>query len=467
MKTPTLTSAPSASTPRRRVREVLTALARPKVRVMLVLGFASGLPFMLIGNTLGGWLGDYGIKLSIIGFLSWIGLTYSIKFLWGAVADRIPPPLLARLGRRRGWMILTQIGVGAGLIGMAANDPRTHLAGLVGFGLLTGISAAAQDTVIDAWRIEIAADADELGLLTATYSLGYRAALVATEAVILLLATAIGWPLSYAIYGALMAVGIVAALFAREPKQADAVLQAKTRDALRNPFQALADAIVGPFIVFFRDHGLAMGVLMLGTITLYHLCDYMRGPLSLPFYKTLSIDKPTIVAVRATVGLAGSLVGISLGGLFCLRFGAMRALIVGAILQPLAIAAFALLAAHGGDYALLTLGPAKLSAFATIMTADSVAIGFSGVALVTYMSSLTSLGYTATQYALMTSALTWAGKTLKGFSGVLVDSLSQGRTQIEAFGLYYLYAAAIGVPAIALCIWLAMIHPKTATAASA
>jgi PAT family beta-lactamase induction signal transducer AmpG len=364
-------------------------------------------------------------------------------------------------------MILTQIGVGAGLIGMAANDPRTHLAGLVGFGLLTGISAAAQDTVIDAWRIEIAADADELGLLTATYSLGYRAALVATEAVILLLATAIGWPPSYAIYGALMAVGIVAALFAREPKQADAVLQAKTRDALRNPFQALADAIVGPFIVFFRDHGLAMGVLMLGTITLYHLCDYMRGPLSLPFYKTLSIDKPTIVAVRATVGLAGSLVGISLGGLFCLRFGAMRALIVGAILQPLAIAAFALLAAHGGDYALLTLGPAKLSAFATIMTADSVAIGFSGVALVTYMSSLTSLGYTATQYALMTSALTWAGKTLKGFSGVLVDSLSQGRTQIEAFGLYYLYAAAIGVPAIALCIWLAMIQPKTATAASA
>jgi len=460
MKTPKLATASSLSAPGRRTGEVLTALSRPKARVMLVLGFASGLPFMLIGNTLGGWLSDYGVKLSIIGFLSWIGLTYSVKFLWGAVADRIPPPLIARLGRRRGWMIITQIGVGAGLIGMAANDPRTHLAGLIGFGLLTGVSAAAQDTVIDAWRIEIADDADELGLLTATYSLGYRAALVATEAVILLLATAIGWPLSYAIYGALMAVGIVAALFAREPKQADAVLEAKTRDALRKPLQALADAIVGPFIVFFRDHGLAMGVLMLSTITLYHLCDYMRGPLSLPFYKALSIDKPTIVAVRATVGLAGSLIGISLGGLFCLRFGAMRALVVGAVLQPLGIAAFALLAAHGGDYALLTLGPVNLSAFATIMAADSVAIGFSGVALVTYMSSLTSLGYTATQYALLTSALTWTGKTLKGFSGVLVESLSQGRTLIDAYGLFYLCAAAIGVPAIALCIWLAMIRPN-------
>jgi PAT family beta-lactamase induction signal transducer AmpG len=264
-----------------------------------------------------------------------------------------------------------------------------------------------------------------------------------------------------------MAVGVVAALFAREPARADAVLRAKTRDAVRNPVQAVADAVVGPFIVFFRDHGLAMGVLMLGTITLYHLCDYMRGPLSLPFYKALGIDKPTIVAVRATVGLAGSLVGISLGGLFCLRFGAMRALILGAILQPLGIAAFAVLAAHGGDFALLTLGPVKLSAFATIMSADSVAIGFSGVALVTYMSSLTSLGYTATQYALLTSALTWTGKTLKGFSGVLVETLSQGRTLLEAYGLFYLLAAAIGAPAIALCVWLALIRPKPPLAEAA
>jgi PAT family beta-lactamase induction signal transducer AmpG len=440
----------------------MVALSRPKVAQMLLLGFASGLPFMLIGNTLGLWLDEDGIKLAVIGFLSWIGLTYSVKFLWGAVVDRAPPPLVGRLGRRRGWMILTQVGVGAGLIGMALSDPRTHLPAMIAFGIVTGVCAASQDTVVDAWRIEIADDADELGLLTSAYSLGYRGALVATEALILLLATAIGWPLAYGIYGLLMVVGIGAVLWAREPVQGDAALAAQSQKTARHPILALGDAVVGPFIAFFRAHGLALAALMLGTITLYHLCDYMRGPMSLPYYRALGIDKPTIVAVRTTVGLAGSLAGVTLGGLVCLRFGVMRALILGAILQPIGIAAFALLARHGGDYALLTLGPLKISAFAAIMTADSVAIGFSGVALVTYMSSLTSLGYTATQYALLTSALTWTGKTLKGFSGVIVESLSQGRTLLDAYGLFYLLAAAIGAPAILACVWLALIKPKAA-----
>jgi PAT family beta-lactamase induction signal transducer AmpG len=448
------------TTPRkRRALDVFVALSRPKVAQMLFLGFASGLPFMLIGNTLGLWLAEDGIKLAVIGFLSWIGLTYSVKFLWGAVVDRSPPPLLAGLGRRRGWMIVTQVGVAVGLIGMAANDPRSHLPAMIVFGLLTGISAASQDTVVDAWRIEIAADKEELGLLTSAYSLGYRGALIATEALILLLATAIGWPLAYMIYGALMVVGIGAALWASEPIQGDEALDAKSREGARHPVRAFVDAVVGPFIAFFRAHGLCLATLMLGTITFYHLCDYMRGPMSLPYYRALGIDKPTIVAVRTTVGLAGSLVGVTLGGLACLRFGVMKSLIVGAVIQPLGIGAFALLAWHGGDYAVLALGPVKISAFAVIMTVDSAAIGFSGVALVTYMSSLTSLGYTATQYALLTSALTWTGKTLKGFSGVIVENLSQGRTLLDAYGLFYIFAAAIGAPAIALCIWLAVVQP--------
>jgi PAT family beta-lactamase induction signal transducer AmpG len=457
---------PAVVPPRRRVWDVFAALSRPKVAQMLLLGFASGLPFMLIGNTLGLWLAEDGIKLAVIGFLSWIGLTYSVKFLWGAVVDRTPPPLVGRLGRRRGWMILTQIGVGAGLIGMAASDPKAHLPAMIAFGVFTGICAASQDTVVDAWRIEIADDADELGLLTSAYSLGYRGALVATEALILLLATAIGWPLAYGIYGLLMVVGVGAVLWAREPIQGDAALEAQTEKTARHPVMGLIDAVVGPFIAFFRAHGLALAALMLGTITLYHLCDYMRGPMSLPYYRALGIDKPTIVAVRTTVGLAGSLAGVTLGGLVCLRFGVMRALILGAILQPIGIGAFALLAWHGGDYGLVTLGSLKISAFAAIMTADSVAIGFSGVALVTYMSSLTSLGYTATQYALLTSALTWTGKTLKGFSGVIVENLSQGRTLLEGYGLFYLLAAAVGAPAILACIWLALIKPKGPVEAS-
>jgi PAT family beta-lactamase induction signal transducer AmpG len=451
--------APPPTSRRRRALDVMRALTRPKVGVMLALGFSSGLPFMMIGNTLGLWLAESHIKLAVIGFLSWIQLTYSVKFLWGAVVDRTSAPLVGFLGRRRGWMIVAQVCVAAGLIGMAAFDPARQLGGLIAFGLLAGVGAAAQDTVIDAWRIEIAADPDELGLLTAAYSLGFRAALVATEALILLLATAIGWPLSYAIYGALMVVGLAAALLAREPARADAVMEANSEAARVHPARALLDAVVGPFIAFFRGHGIAMAALMLAAITLYHLCDYMRGPMSLPFYTALGIGKPTIAAVRATIGLAATIAGIALGGFSSLRLGVLRTLVLGAILQPLGIGAFALMAFHGGDYTMLALGQLKVTAFETIMAFDAVAIGFSGVALVAYMSSLTSLGYTATQYALLTSALTWSGKFLKGFSGAIVETLEPGRTLLHAYGLFYLLAAAIGVPAILMSIWLAMIRP--------
>ena len=445
---------------RRSARDVLFALSRPKVGLMLVLGFSSGLPFMLIGNTLTFWLAEDGVKLAVIGFLSWIGLTYSVKFLWGAVVDRMRTPLIGFLGRRRGWMVATQIGVGSGLVGMACSDPRAHLGALIAFGLVTGVSAAAQDTVIDAWRIESAADADELGLLTAAYSLGFRIALIATESWILFLATAVGWPLSYVVFGGLMTLGVAAALLVREPVRADEVMEAKSVVGKVHPLRAIGDAVVGPFIAFFRTHGVAMAALMLGMITLYHLCDYMRGPMSNPYYKALGIPKPTIGWVRTTLGLAGSFVGIALGGLSSVRLGNLRTLVLGAILQPLAVAAFALLAWRGGGWVLFSAGPLNLTAFEAIMAFDSLVMAFSGVALVAYMSTLTNLGYTATQYALLTSALTWSGKTLKGFSGVIVDGLQHGRTLLEAYGLFYLLAAAIGLPAILLCLVLATHRPK-------
>ena len=449
-----------AAKPARRGKgEVLRALGRPKVALMLVLGFSSGLPFMLIGNTLGFWLAEDGVKLAAIGFLSWIGLAYSVKFLWGAVADRVRAPLLGGLGRRRGWMIITQVGVAVGLVGMAVSDPKAHLARLAAFGLLAGVAAAAQDTVIDAWRIESAVDADELGLLTSAYSLGFRAALIATEALILLLATAIGWPLSYALYGSLMLAGIAAALLIKEPARADVVMDEAAAGARARPLRGLHEAIVGPFIAFFRAHGVAMAALMLVTISVYHLCDYMRGPMSNPYYTALGIGKPTIAYVRATIGLGASLLGIALGGLSSVRLGNGRTLILGAMLQPLAVGAYALLGWHGGDFDLIVLGPVHVTAFEAIMAFDGVAIAYSGIGLVAYMSTLTSLGYTATQYALLTSALAFTGKSLKGFSGVIVDHLQHGQSLLHAYSTFYLIAAAVGVPAIVLCLVLAMKGP--------
>ncbi len=430
---------------------------------MLVLGFSSGLPFMLIGNTLGFWLAEDGIKLAVIGFTSWIGLTYTVKFLWGAVVERVRPPLLGRLGRRRGWMVATQFGVGAGLVGMSFMDPRTQIGGLIAFGLLAGISAAAQDTVIDAWRIESAADSDELGLLTAAYSLGFRIALIATEAWILLVATSVGWPTAYAIYGGLMGLGVAASLLAREPFQADLALEARGASARRHPVTALADAVVGPFIAFFKAHGAAAAALMLGTITLYHLCDYLRGPMSNPYYLALGIHKPQIAYIRTTLGLAGSFAGIALGGWSALRLGNRTSLIIGAVLQPVAVAAFAILGFHRSDFDLLSVGPLHITAFGTVMTCDSIVMAYSGVALVAFMSTLTSLGYTATQYALLTSALTWTGKTLKGFSGAIVKGLQHGRTLLDAYALFYLLAAAVGLPAILLCLTASRSRPPSAT----
>jgi PAT family beta-lactamase induction signal transducer AmpG len=435
--------------------DVLRALGRPKVALMLALGFSSGLPFMLFGNTLGLWLAADHVGLAAIGFLSWAGLAYVLKFIWGAAVDRLKLPLLGALGRRRSWMVLSQLGVAAGLLGMAASDPKSHFTRLAVFAVLTGLAGATQDTVIDAWRIESASSPEELGLLTSAYSLGFRGALIATEALILIVAQEVGWPSAYALYGGAMVVGLGAALLAGEPANADEVMEAKSRSAAIHPVVAMGDAVVGPIAVFFRTHGVGLAALMLGMITLYHLGDYMRGPMTNPFYIALGIGKPTIAFVRATIGLAGSVAGVTLAGIVILRIGVLRALVIGAIVQPIGIAAFAILARHGGDFTLFSVGPARLTAFEAIMGFDGLAIGFSGVTLVSYMSTLTSLGYTATQYALLTSALAWSGKILKGFSGVMVESLQHGRTLLDAYGLFYLLAGAIGAPAILLCLILA------------
>ena len=455
-----MTAEAEAPPRRRRMWDVIAALGRPRVALMLVMGLASGLPFMLIGNTLGFWLADDGIALAAIGALSWVGLTYVFKFVWGAMVDRIPLPLLGRLGRRRSWMLLSQVVAGGGLIGMGLVDPKHQLGWLVACAIVAAVGAATQDTAMDAWRIETASDADELGLLTAAYSLGYRFALILTEAVILMVAKRIGWPISYVIYGAGMAVGIIAVLLAREPAAADAVMEEKAREAGRHPVYAVYDAVIGPLITFFRTHGWAMAALMLSTITFYHLCDYMRGPMSNPYYKALAIDKDTIGWTRLFIGTPWGFFGIAAGGFCSLRLGNARTLIAGAILQPIGIGAFALLGWHGGDYSLFAAGPVSVSAFQAIMAFDSVAIGFSGVALVSYMSTLTSLGYTATQYAILTSALATTGKFLKGFSGAIVEQLQHGRSLLDAYALFYLLAAALGLPAIVLCIVLARVPPR-------
>jgi PAT family beta-lactamase induction signal transducer AmpG len=422
----------------------MASLRQPKVAVMLGLGFSSGLPFFLSGNTLGYWLRDAGTTLAAIGFLSWVGLAYSLKFLWAPIIDRVDAPGFGWLGRRRGWLIVSQLMVALGLLGIAAAGLKAGLVALGVLALVVAFSSSTQDIVVDAWRIEAAADSDELGLLSSAYQLGYRGALLISDALILIMANHWGWPMSYTTMAALMAVGVCASLVAVEPLRAKAVFESKAATAPLSSARGFIDAVVGPFTEFFRVYGW-LAVLMLAMISFYQLPEFVMGPMANPFYHDLGLSKDAVGTVRASIGLVASLAGIAAGGFSALRFGYLKTLIAGVVIKILVIANFATLAYAGPD----------IRVFGAVMFADNFGVGFAGVALVTYMSSLTSLGYTATQYALLSSAYTYVGKFAKGFSGVMVERLTIGRTLLDAYGLFFIGAGLLGLPALVLCIVLA------------
>src|SRR5216684_9087812 len=420
---------------------------------MLLLGFSSGLPFFLVGNTFGYWLRDEHTSLTAIGFLSWVGIAYSLKFLWAPLMDRVDLPLFQRLGHRRGWMMFSQIVVGLALCAMGGTGTKAGLARLGAFALVVAFASSTQDIVVDAWRIESADDGEEQGLLASAYQFSYRLALLATDSLILIAAAVVGWRMSYGIYGACMAVGMIATWLAKEPERADALIGEKKSEAQFWTLRGFFDAVVGPFIAFFRAHGW-LAFVMLAAISLYRIPDFVMGPMANPYYHDLGLSKDTVGAVRASIGLVSSLLGIAAGGFSALRFGYLRTLIVGVILQSLVIAGFAILAISGPD----------LRIFGAVMAADNFGVGFAGVALVTYMSSLTSLGYTATQYALLTSAYAYVGKFTKGFSGVMVERLAAGRPLIEGYGLFFIGAGLLGIPALILLLILARATRQPANA---
>lgn len=430
---------------------VLRSLRRPRVLTMLALGFSSGLPFLLTAGTFGYWLRDEGTTLKAIGFLSWVGLAYSFKFLWAPLIDRLDAPVLGRmLGRRRGWMLLTQLIVAAGLVAMAIIQPEGGLAAIGAAALVVAFASATQDIVVDAWRIEAAESSEELGLLSSAYGLGYRIAVIASDALILIVANHAGWPVSYGVMALLMGVGVLATIRAMEPTRTEAA--ARTDGSVEAPLwtpRGFFDAVVGPFIAFFRTYG-ALALLMLLFISLYRLPEYVMGPMATPFYHDLGLSKDVVGAVRGSFGLTGSFLGIAAGGLIVARFGYLRAMFIAGILQALAISSFAILALHGeGDPRL----------FSAVMLFDNFGVAAAGVTLVTYMSTLTSVGYTATQYALLSSTYTFVGKFLKGFSGAAVEGLQAGgRTLMESYAVFFVGAGAIGIPSLIL---LAMLASRT------
>jgi PAT family beta-lactamase induction signal transducer AmpG len=278
---------------------------------------------------------------------------------------------------------------------------------------------------------------------------GYRVALLITDALIIAMAARIGWPLSYVWMAVLMAIGIVATFFAIEPARADEVLHGKPP---LWSLRGLADAIVGPFVDFFAKHK-AVGLVMLLMVALYRLPDFVMGPMYNPYYHDLGLSKDTVAFVRGTFGLVATFAGIAAGGIAAVRVGLFPTLIAGLVLEGLGTAAFALLSLH-----------ADATTFAAVMTLDAFAQSFAGVALVTYMSSLTSLGYTATQYALLSSTYAMLGKFLKGFSGAAVDALTPTHGLLGAYAMSFIGTSLTALPPLALIALLWRIQRRRAAA---
>ena len=440
-------------------RETLAIYRHPRVVTMLFLGFSAGLPFLLVFSTLSAWLRAFGVTRTAIGFISWIGITYSIKFVWSPVVDRVPLPFITRaLGRRRSWMLLAQTGIGIGLLAMAFCDPRSDLWWLAVFAVVVAFSSATQDIAMDAFRIE-ATDESLQGATAATYQLGYRIAVLAAGAGALYIAEFVSWPTAYRTMAALGLVGIVTTFIISEPKRRNATgaaeLEGKVAafaaglgampDWARQTLIFIYGAIVCPFVDFFARYGW-MAVVLLLFIGLFRLSDIAMGVMANPFYIDMGFSLSQIANVSKIYGFVMSILGALLGGALVYRIGAARLLAPAVFLIAASNLTFAWLAWVGTpDTLILTIA----------ISIDNLAGGMSGSIFIAFLSGLTNTAYTATQYARFTSIMTLPGKLMGGSSGWIVDRLQADFSSTYKFGgyaIFFVYTALLGLPALVLAI---------------
>ena len=409
---------------------------------MLFLGFSAGLPLLLILGTLSFWLREAGIDRSTIGYLTWVGLIYAFKWVWAPLVDRLPIPLLSKLfGRRRSWLLFAQLLIVIGLVGMASIDPKVQLTPIVWCALLVAFGSATQDIALDAFRIE-SADSDHQAALAATYQTGYRLALIWSGAGVLWLAAraeggvagydASAWQFAYLCMALSISVGVITTLLSKEPARIELT-------KARNIKAWLHQTLIEPFADFIKRYGWH-AILILSLIAIYRISDVVMGIMANPFYVDMGYTKDEVAAVSKVFGVVMTLVGAFVGGVLTLRFGVMRILFLGAILSAVSNLLFAWLATRGHD----------LQGLVWVISADNLSSGIATAAFIAFLSSLTNIQYSATQYALFSSMMLLLPKWLAGFSGVFVDS----------FGYQYFFSitAIIGAPVLIL-IWLT-IHFK-------
>lgn len=409
-------------------RGALAAFATPSAWTMFFFGFASGLPFLLVGVTLAYWLREGGIELRSITMIASAGLAYSLKFLWAPLVDHWRLPVLGRLGLRRGWLLLAMGCLFVGLVAMAHVTPE-RLAAFVALTVLVAFAGATLDIVVDAYRVEIA-PIEAQGALVATYSLGYRIALIISGAIALVLADHVPWPWVYRVMALCLAIPVIACLFAREP---DAV---RVRSQDWN--EALYEGVVAPFVDVFRRFGQSTAWVLILFILGMKISDQaLVGGIIGPFYLDQGFSKTEIAAVTKVYGIWVGIAGTFLGGLAVVRWGLLWPLFIAIAIGAASNLLYLVLIGADGDLARLTL----------VISGENLAQGFLGTTAVAYLSALVNQRYTATQYALFSSLIMLPGKLLGFFSGAIVEANA-------GYAGYFILSAVLALPALLLFVWL-------------
>ena len=407
----------------------VAAYTQPRVLQVLALGFSSGLPLLLTYSTLSAWLATAGVRRAAIGTFALVGTPYAFKFLWSPLMDRVPPPL--PLGRRRGWGITIQILLIGAILGLGLCNPKHNLPLMAALAVLVAFLSASQDIVIDAWRVE-SMNSDQQAPGAAMIQAGYRIGMLVSGAGGLFIAAYAGWFAAYATMAALLGVGLLVFLLGPEPK-VPAEISYAARSGWHAIRHAFSTAVIGPFRDFMHR---PLWPVILIAIFGYKLGEAMAGVMSTPLYISLGFSLPEIAAVSKVFGFFSIVAGVLLGGVVTTRFGIRRSLILCGILQSIGNLFFVLQAVGGH----------RIGYLALCVTAENITGGMAGTALMTYLSSLCSPAFTATQYALL-SSLALLGRTVVASSGGVLS---------EKFGWvrFFLLTSVVGLPAIVLFIWI-------------
>lgn len=396
-----------------------------KMFVMFCLGFASGLPYMIIISTSTAWLRDADVELAYIGFFAWVTFMYAFKFLWAPLVDRFSIPILKQYGHRKSWIALMQVIIFINLIILSNTNPKSDLIFFSLIAFLIALAGSIQDIAIDAFRIEYA-NINEQGSLAATYQFGWRLAIIVATSFALIFADTNGWSLTYKIMAATMIIGLVGLIVSKEEKN----------------FQlgklSFTQSIRDPFVDFLSRFGFFASAVLLMIIATYRLTDIVMGPMATPFYIDMGFTLTEIGAVVKIVALLASIFGISMGALLLKKIGIYKSLMLGAFLVMLTNVCF--------SYA--AISEKSITSLSLIVAMDSIAAGIVGTVNIAFLTSLVSKKYTGFQYALLTGFMAGPGFILKGLSGLWVNYLQGIYGDVYGWMGFYVTTSLLTMPVI-------------------